>query len=221
MRFCCLLVNSKVWISAGWSVGITKSAEPGFFSTSEQVFHAGQRRPPGGENGKTIFHETFQTLQGRTAHADTGLGTDLSSPASAGISGLRQQRGARNAALRQLSGYRLLPAAGSSTTTPCPFGPHAWLRKQRNAQHAALGQLSGLRFLAAAGSSAATARPFGPHPGLGPKRHDKHPAKRRDARHRHIPGPGAVEKKGIGILSVAPRKECLFSISCYLEKHRS
>ena len=153
---------------------------------------SGQVAPPGEESGKTVFHETFQTLQGRSAHADTGLGTDLSSPASAGISGFWKQRGTRYATLRQLSGHRLLPAAGSSTATPCPFGTHARLRKQRDTQYATLGQLSGLRFLAAAGSSAAAARPFGPHPGLGSKRHGSHTAKRPHARNRHIPGPCAL-----------------------------
>jgi hypothetical protein len=182
---------------------------------------SGQVARPGKESGKTISHEPFQTSQGRTVHADVDMGTALSSPASTGNSGFWKQRSTQYPALRQLSGHRLLAAAGSSAATGCPFGTHAGLRKQRDAQYATLWQLSGLRFLAAAGSSTATARPFGPHPGLGPKRHDKHPAKRRDARHRHIPGPGAVEKKGIGIPSVAPRKECLFSISCYLEKHRS
>ena len=173
----------------------TKRTKPGFSSTSEQAFQAGQRRPvalPGEENGKTVFHETFQTPQGRTGHADADLGPDLSSPASANNSGFWKQRCTQYPALRQLSGYRLLPAAGSSAGTGGPFRTHAGLRKQRDAQYATLGQLSGLRFLAAVGSSAATARPFGPHPRLGSKRYDKYPAKRRHARNRHLPGPGAL-----------------------------
>ena len=98
---------------------------------------SGHVAAPGEESRKTVFHETFQTLQGRSAHADTGLGTDLSSPASAGISGFWKQRGTRYAALRQLSGHRLLPATGSSAATASPFGPHPGLGSKRHGSHTA------------------------------------------------------------------------------------
>ena len=88
-------------------------------------------------SGKTVFHETFQTPQGRTGHAVPDLRPALSSPASAGKSGFWKQRGAQYPTLGQLSRLGFLAAAGSSPAAGSPFRPHPGLRSKRHDQHPA------------------------------------------------------------------------------------